>query len=239
MLTEEERRKIYEEEKARLEARDELKRKAKSKSNLYGCLAFLAVGIALLAICWPREKSSSPSRQGKPELATGPSGQKYYKAPDYPLSPTTNIVPIIHVRNLLTVAASDIKGTLKKELGSSVALEFGENSWGGTGWTAKAALATIEVTPWKGRVLEVMVYFNIPVPDRAAALAYLDIQPCTQTPTIDAVGGATWEYAFSGIYQVIAAHVLKAGGGAGGGPGISVVTVIPSKALNDEFTDQN
>jgi hypothetical protein len=231
MLTDEERKKIYEEEKARLEAREQLGREEKAKKSTrvnYGCLTVIVIAVGVVVVA----NLVSTPRRGQAVLATDPSGRRYLKAPDYPLNSTTNIVPIMHVRNLLDVAAGDIKSTLKKELGSSAALEFGKNSWGGTGWTAKTGIATIEVTPWKGRLLQVMVYFNPPARDRAAALAYLDIQPCTQTPTMDAVGGATWEYAFSGIYRVIAARVSA-------GPSISVVTVIPSKALDDEFMSEN
>lgn len=231
MLTDEERKKIYEEEKARIEAREQLGREEKAKKNKgvnYGCLTVIVIAVGVVVIA----NLASTPRRGQAVLATDPSGRRYLKAPDYPLSPSTNIVSVIHVGNFLNLAASDIKGTLKKELGSSVSLEFGKNSWGGTGWTAKTGIATIEVTPWRGKVLQVMVYFNPPARDRAAALAYLDIQPCTQTPTVDAVGGATWEYAFSGIYRVIAAR-------ASAGPSISVVTVIPSKALDDEFMSEN
>jgi hypothetical protein len=231
VLTDEERKRIFEEEKARLEAREQLGREGKAKKSKrvnYGCLTVIVIAVGVVVVA---NLVSTPKR-GKAVLATDPSGRRYLKAPEHPLNPTTDIVPIMHIKHLLNVAAGDIKSTLKKELGSSASIEYGENCWGGKGWTAKTGLATIEVTPWKGRILEVMVHFNPPVRDRAAALAYIDLQPCTRSPDLDAVGASTWKYAFDGIYRVIAARV-------GGGPSISVITVTPSKALDDEFTSEN
>jgi hypothetical protein len=84
MLTDEERKKIYEEEKARLEAREELARKPKtmSKSTSIGCLLLLGLAVLLVVICQlltngkTREtptlagssSSSSPPTSDEPEL---------------------------------------------------------------------------------------------------------------------------------------------------------------------------
>jgi hypothetical protein len=139
--------------------------------------------------------------------------------------------PLIHIRNLLAADASDIEGSLKKELGSSATVELEDYGYGDGGrlWSAKTALATIEVTPWEGRVEEVMVFFNPPVRDCATALSYLDIQPCTQLPTFTSRIVQKWDYVFDGIYEVIACY------GWTGGQRCKQVTIIPSKKLYDDW----
>jgi len=78
VLTDEERKKIYEEEKARLEAQEELKRKPKtmSKSNSIGCLLLLGLAVLLVVICQflPKEKTrETPTPTGLSSSRSAPT----------------------------------------------------------------------------------------------------------------------------------------------------------------------
>jgi hypothetical protein len=76
MLTDEDRKKIYEEEKARLEAQGELKRKAKGRGGLYGCLSAIGVVLLLFVICgiWPKGKTGeTPTPTGSSSSSSTPT----------------------------------------------------------------------------------------------------------------------------------------------------------------------
>jgi len=71
MLTDEERKRIYEEEKARLEAQEELKRKPRnmSKGSSIGCMLLLGLAVLLVIIC-----QLSPAPKSTPTGSSSSSG---------------------------------------------------------------------------------------------------------------------------------------------------------------------
>lgn len=81
MLTDEDRKRIYEEEKARIEAREQLTGKTSRKpSNVIGCVTFLVLTVVIAVVCWPKGKPVQPSSSGArggtaPGSDAGPSAQ--------------------------------------------------------------------------------------------------------------------------------------------------------------------
>lgn len=80
MLTDEERRKIYEEEKARLEAQEELSRRAKPKSGGYAWSWLVPLGVVLLffGICsiWQVGNKNTPPPAGSSSSRSAPTSHE-------------------------------------------------------------------------------------------------------------------------------------------------------------------
>jgi len=86
---------------------------------------------------------------------------------------------------------------------------------------------------YQGKVLVADVWFDPAVQDWAVALALVDLEPRKTPPTLDAIGAARWDYLFSGLDEVVAAHEPE------GSPAIREVYATVSKALLKEAQDED
>lgn len=202
--------------------------KRKTFRATWGCLVLVAMSVVLIGIVEKAHTSGTQNHPAgsQPEWKTNPkTGQRYLAMPSYPVSGTTETKPWLHVRALLAVGSSGIKSELLKQLGPDARPRFDKAD---TTWEAKTAEGSVSVVTFKGRIVSVVIYFTAPVRDWGAALAAIDLQPCTTPPTMDAIGASTWTKAFVGIDEVSAVHKPV------GKPPVEFIIVIPDKRLADE-----
>lgn len=199
----------------------------KTSRATWGCLVLVALGVVAFLI----EKSSTSEPQNhlaasQPEWRTNQkTGQRYIAMPSYSVSGAIETKPWLHVRVLLGVGSSRIKSELLKQLGPTSNPVFDKGS---TSWKAKTPEGSVWVVGFKGKIASIQIDFTPAVRDWGAALAAIDLQPCTTPPTADGIGGLTWTNAFEGIDEVDAVHKTE------GKPPVGVITVIPDKTLADE-----
>jgi hypothetical protein len=187
----------------------------------------VALGVvAFLIQKWSTSKPPNHPVVSQPERRTNQkTGQRYIAMPSYSVSGATQTKPWLHVRTVLGVGSSRIKSELLKQLGPTSNPVFDKRS---TSWKAKTPKGSVWVVAFKGKIVSIQIDFTPAVMDWEAALASIDLQPCTTPPTADGIGGLTWTNAFEGIDEVDAIHKPE------GKPPVGLITVIPDKRLADE-----
>lgn len=142
----------------------------------------------------------------------------------------SHVKPVLHVRSILAANVDSIESALARELGTSAAIKY-TNLRAGSQWTATTEAAEVEVTLFRGTVIDVLVRFRSPARNRTMALTLVDLQPATQPPSINAPGGPRWDKAFPNVDEVQGVYQPLRG------PGVIQLSVTPNKPLYDQFVD--
>ena len=194
--------------------------------SCFGVLAIIGASIVILASIMAIF-DETPAKQARPRTARDPvTGQPYYPIEPYTVALPANVKPLIHVRNLISLSPTAVKGQLAKELGPRATIKYNKKE---TSWEGRIGKTEVSVAIHKGHVVSVSVKFAAPVKDRAEALALIDLQPVMLAPTTEPVGCARWKGVFRDIDEVVGTHEPM------GQPFISFVNVVPNESRYREW----
>jgi hypothetical protein len=184
----------------------------KSREFLIGAVFCIVAVVLFIVIAGPSHRfshSEAPPAVPPPHQA--------------PASPP--VEPAFHVPNVLVARAKDIRAVLNREFGPGTTVKWEKRY---DAWVARKGALTVEVGPFRGKVLSIVVTFEPPVPDWRAALATVGLDPSVG-PTKEAPFQLHWENAFTGIDWVMGFYPDEEK------PKIKQLTIIPDKAAEQAW----
>jgi len=210
------------------------KKRLKTSRTTWGCLVL----IGLVAIGAVIEQMVNPSRTPTPPTikTDTQTGQKYVAGPENRPAPAKDVEPLLHVREVLAARGKQIQTVLTRELGAGATLKYETGPGGVKQWVGKKDGLTLEVLPDKGRVLSVIVLFNPPARDWAAALALVGLNPYIQ-PTANPAAGPLWRgRVFQDIDEVHGFYYMTDGTWRTATSKVQQLSITPDKGAYDRWT---
>jgi len=203
------------------------KKRLKTSRTTWGCLVL----IGLVAVGAVIDKMVNPSRTPAPPTfkTDTQTGQRYIPGPETKPAPAQDVKPLLHVREILAAGTAQIQSVLERELGAGATINFRQES-DVMIWVARKGGLMLVVLPDKGRVLNVMIDFDPPARDWAAAFAMVGLDQNTP-PTANPAVGPLWRGGvLSGIDEVAAFYVDS------GAPRVHRLGITTDKAAWDRWT---